>query len=50
MMKMLGMGLLVVVSAGLSWSAAQAQSDEYCYKRARGICGDNQTIGDCFQA
>jgi len=49
MMKMLGIGLLAIVSAGLFWSAAYAQSDEYCSQRAREICGDNQTIGDCFQ-
>lgn len=27
---------------------ALAQSDEYCSQQARQVCGDNQTIGQCF--
>ena len=39
--------LLAIASVFLCGSAAYAQ-DEYCSQRAREICGDNQTIGQCF--
>ena len=39
--------LLAVASAFLCGSVAHAQ-DEYCSQRAREICGDNQTISQCF--
>lgn len=29
-------------------SVAAAQSDEYCSRQAREVCGDNQTISQCF--
>jgi hypothetical protein len=39
--------LLAVTSAFICGSGAHAQ-DEYCSQRAREICGDNQTISQCF--
>jgi hypothetical protein len=36
------------LAAGLAADRAAARSDEFCSQQARQICGENQTIGDCF--
>lgn len=45
--KMSGIALLAVASAFIAGADAWAQ-DEYCSQHAREICGDNQTISQCF--
>jgi hypothetical protein len=40
---MLSAALLMLVVG-----SAHAQSDDYCSQQARQVCGDNQTIGQCF--
>lgn len=45
--KMSGIALLAIASAFIGSADASAQ-DEYCSQHAREICGDNQTISQCF--
>ncbi|RYE55540.1 MAG: SH3 domain-containing protein [Rhizobiaceae bacterium] len=42
-----GIALLAIAAALLAGGTARAQ-DEYCAQHAREICGDNQTISQCF--
>ena len=47
MTKVSGM-LLAVASAFFVCGASAYAQDEYCNRHARDICGDNQTISQCF--
>lgn len=33
----------------LLWAPASSAQDDYCSQRARALCGDNQTMGQCFE-
>lgn len=40
---------LPALAALLLSAPTSSAQDEYCTQRARDLCGDNQTIGQCFQ-
>jgi len=47
MKRLSGIVLMAAASAFIGGAGARAQ-DEYCSQHAREICGDNQTISQCF--
>ena len=48
-MRMLVRLALPAVALMLAGDAFAQSNDEYCAQRVAEVCGDNQSIGDCFQ-
>ncbi|MGV3548269.1 SH3 domain-containing protein [Rhizobium sp.] len=48
-MKAISNRLLIAVATTLVCASGAYAQDEYCNQQARKICGDNQTISQCFE-